>query len=115
MSGFVYFNIYLPQGKGPPDLDVPSEPFRHIWSEQKVLLLGIGDSVADGFGARDGFSYFHRLVKNPVNDSTDMLGKNLSVVFPKLTEKNIAVSGSNSFEHVEKIRTIQPQSLMFLG
>ena len=77
ISGVVYFNIYLPQGKGPAGPDVPAEPFRHIWSEQKVLLLGIGDSVTDGFGARDGFSYFDRLIKNPASDSPDMLGKNL--------------------------------------
>jgi lysophospholipase L1-like esterase len=109
-SGFVYFNIYLPQGKGPAGPDVPSEPFRHIWSEHKVLLLGIGDSVTDGFGARDGFSYFDRLIKNPPNDSPDMLGKNLSLVFPKLEAKNIAVSGSDSLDHIKKIRNIQSQS-----
>jgi lysophospholipase L1-like esterase len=114
-SGVVYFNIYLPHGKGPAGPDVPSEPFRHIWSEQKVLLLGIGDSVTDGFGARAGFSYFDRLIKNPAGDSQDMLGKNLSVVFPKLEAKNIAVSGSNSFSHINKILTLQPQSPDVLG
>jgi lysophospholipase L1-like esterase len=114
-SSFVYFNIYLPQGKGPAGPDVPSEPFRHIWSEQKVLLLGLGDSVTDGFGARNGFSYFDRLVKTPAGDSPDMLGKNLSLVFPKLEAKNIAVSGSNSFSHINKILALQPQPPDVLG
>jgi lysophospholipase L1-like esterase len=114
-SGVVYFNIYLPHGKGPAGPDVPSEPFRHIWSEQKVLLLGIGDSITDGFGARDGFSYFDRLVKNPAGDSPDMLGKNLSLVLPKLENRNIAVSGSDSFNHISKIRALQPQPPDVLG
>jgi lysophospholipase L1-like esterase len=114
-SGVVYFNIYLPHGKGPAGPNVPSEPFSHAWSEQKVLLLGIGDSVTDGFGARDGFSYFDRLIKNPAGDSPDMLGKNLSLVFPKLESRNIAVSGSNSFELAGKIQTLQLQSPDVLG
>ncbi|MGA2678365.1 MAG: SGNH/GDSL hydrolase family protein [Sedimentisphaerales bacterium] len=108
-SGVVYFNIYLPQGAGPAGPNVPSEPFSHIWREQKVMLLGIGDSVTDGFGARKGFSYFDRLVKNPAGDIPDMLGKNLSLVFPNLESKKIAVSGSNSFDHISKIRALQPQ------
>jgi lysophospholipase L1-like esterase len=114
-TGFVYFNIYLPQGKGPAGPDVPSKPFSHIWSEQKVLLLGIGDSVTDGFGARDGFSYFDRLIKNPVGDSPDMMDKNLSLVFPKLKSLNIAVSGSNSSELADRIRSFQPQPSDVLG
>ena len=114
-SGIVYFNIYLPQGKGSAGPDVLSEPFRHIWSEQKVMLLGIGDSVTDGFGARKGFSYFDRLIKNPAGDSPDMLGKNLSLVFPNLESKKIAVSGSNSFDHMRKIQVLQPQPPEVLG
>ena len=69
IAGILYFNVYLPQGEGPAGPDVPAEPFGHIWSEKKVMLLGIGDSITDGFGARDGFSYFERLVKNPIGDS----------------------------------------------
>jgi lysophospholipase L1-like esterase len=114
-SGVVYFNIYLPQGKGPAGPDIPSEPFRRIWSKQKVLLLGLGDSVTDGFGARDGFSYFDRLVKNPAGDSPDMLDKNLSLVFPKLENRNMAVSGSNSLDHIRKIQALQPQPPDVLG
>ena len=114
-SGVAYFNIYLPQGKGPAGPNVPSEPFRHIWSEQKVLLLGIGDSITDGFGARIGFSYFDRLIKNPAGDSPDMLGKNMSLVFPNLESRKIAVSGSNSFDHISKIRALQPQPPDVLG
>jgi len=114
-SGIAYFNIYLPNGKGPAGCDVLSEPFRHTWSKQKVMLLGIGDSVTDGFGARNGFSYFDRLIKNPAGDSPDMLGKNLSLVFPNLESKKIAVSGSNSFDHIRKIQALPPQPLDTFG
>ena len=104
-----YFNVYLPQGVGPAGPEVPTEPFKHVWSEKKVLLLGIGDSITDGFGAREGFSYFERLVKNPPGDSPDMMGKNLSVVFPNLTTKNIAGSGTTLIEHYSVITSLEKQ------
>ncbi|MBN2019110.1 MAG: SGNH/GDSL hydrolase family protein [Sedimentisphaerales bacterium] len=106
-GGILYFNFYLPQGKGPAGPDVPAEPFNHIWSEKKVSLLGIGDSITAGFGARDGYSYFDRLIKNPDEDCPDMLGKNLSVVFPNLTSINIASSGSTSIYHLTSIIALQ--------
>jgi lysophospholipase L1-like esterase len=112
-GGIVYFNVYLPQGEGTAGPDVPAEPFKHIWSEKKVLLLGIGDSITDGFGARDGFSYFDLLVKNPIGDSNDMSGKNLSAVFPKLTTKNIAASGTTSIQHIEDIKSLKIEPNIF--
>ncbi len=115
VGGILYFNIYLPQGKGPAGPDVPAEPFSHIWSEQPVLLLGIGDSITDGFGARDGFSYFQRLIKNPVGDSPDMSGRNLSVVFPNIEALNISVSGSNSLRHLKDIEQLAPQPADLIG
>ncbi len=113
IAGILYFNVYLPQGKGPAGPDVPAEPFGHTWSEKKFMLLGIGDSITDGFGARSGFSYFERLVKNPVGDSPDMLGKNLSAVLPNLTTKNIASSGTTSIRHRAEIKMLQqyPQEI----
>jgi lysophospholipase L1-like esterase len=110
VGGYLYFNLYLPVGTGPAGPDVPAEPFGHIWSERKVLLLGIGDSVTAGFGVPKDYSYFERLVKNPENDSNDMLGKNLSKVLPNLTKKNVAVSGSTSLQHLERqVKRLQPQ------
>ena len=136
IAAVVYFNVYLPQGTGPAGPDVPLEPFKHVWSNRKVMLLGIGDSITAGYGAREGFSYFDRLVKNPApdsrsprgeaegparlaeddesrrasrggGDSPDMPGKNLSTVFPNLETQNLAVSGSTSFEHYEVIKSLQ--------
>jgi lysophospholipase L1-like esterase len=115
IAGILYFNVYLPQGKGPAGPNVPFEPFGRVWSEKKVMLLGIGDSITDGYGARDGFSYFERLVKNPTGDSPDMSGKNLSAVLPNLTTKNIAVSGSTSIEHFAVIQALEKQPDYALG
>ena len=105
--GYLYFFIMQPPGKGPAGPDIPQEPFAEVWSKNKVVLLGIGDSITDGYGSTgygstEGFSYFNRLVSNPGNDSEDTQGRNLSKVFPNLTANNISVSGSVSTEHLEK-------------
>jgi len=114
-ANILYFNVYLPLGSGPAGPNVPNKPFSYIWSDQEVLLLGIGDSITDGFGATEGFSYFERLIKNPEGECEDMLGKNLSVVLPKLKAKNISVSGSVSLEHLGRIRSLKPQPTDVLG
>ena len=112
---FLYLNIYLTEGSGPAGPSVPEEPFKKIWSDQNILLLGLGDSITDGFGASKGFSYFDRLVKNPPQDSEDMQGKNLSVVFPNLKTENLAVSGSTSLHHLKQIQKLEQQSSDVLG
>jgi hypothetical protein len=65
------------------------------------MLLGLGDSVTAGFGARRGYSYFDLLVKNSPDDSVEMRGLCLSTVIPNLQVKNRAVSGSTSLQHLE--------------
>ena len=112
---FVYFNVCLTAGIGPAGPVVPAEPFKQIWSQKPVLLLGVGDSITDGFGAPKGYSYFDRLIENPPADSCDMAGRNLSVVFPKLTAQNIAVSGSASEQHLKVIQDFPVQSSDILG
>lgn len=64
-----------------------------------MLLVGIGDSVTAGFGARKGYSFFDRLIQNPPDEWPDMKGLSLSSVFPNLSHTNLAVSGSTSLEH----------------
>jgi lysophospholipase L1-like esterase len=65
-------------------------------------LVGLGDSVTAGFGARKGYGYFDRLVKNPPDEFIDLNGICLSAVMPKLQFTNFAISGSTSLEHVER-------------
>jgi lysophospholipase L1-like esterase len=115
ISAFLYFNVFLTAGTGQAGPGVSTEPFKQIWSQRPVLLLGIGDSITDGFGAPEGYSYFDRLIKNPPNDSCDMAGRNLSVVFPELTAQNIAVSGSTSAQHLKTIQDFPVQSSDTLG
>lgn len=103
---YLYFFIQRPAGSGPAGPDIPPDPFQKIWSTEKVVFLGIGDSITDGYGAtgygtRKSFSYFNRLVSNPKGDSTGIEGRNLSNVFPNLTADNISVSGSVSEEHLQ--------------
>jgi len=98
--GYRYFFLLRPEGSGPAGPVVPAEPFARTWHTGKVKLLGIGDSITEGFGSSKGFSYFERLVGNPDGDSEDMKGKNLSVVFPGLVSQNLAVGGSTSIDHL---------------
>jgi len=112
------FHCYLrrPVGSGPAGPDVPEAPFREVWSDKQVLLLGIGDSVTAGYGARKGYSYFDRLVRNPEGDVADMKGKCLSQVFPNLSARNIAVSGTTSIDHLDRqVPKLEPQPEEVLG
>ena len=99
-AAYVEFYLRLPEGSGPAGPAVAAEPFDRHWTQRKVLLLGVGDSVTAGFGATRGRSYFDRLAANPADEFEDMRGRSLAAVLPNLVTRNIAVSGSNSLEHV---------------
>ncbi|MBI3878790.1 MAG: SGNH/GDSL hydrolase family protein [Verrucomicrobia bacterium] len=100
-AGFHFF-FDKPEGTGPAGPKVPREAFRNVWSPRQVLLVGLGDSVTAGFGARRGYSYFDRLVANPPDEFADLAGINLRVVFPNLTVTNLSLSGSTSPQHAAK-------------
>jgi hypothetical protein len=99
-AGYLYFWQSRPIGTGPAGPRVPISAFSRIWSEKHFLLIGIGDSVTAGFGARYGYSYLDRLVTNPPEEFEDMSGKCLQAVLPHLKFTNLAVSGSTSSEHI---------------
>ena len=74
------------------------------WTERPVLLLGIGDSITRGLGAKSvEHSFFQRLLVNPEDEWEDMRGRCLSAVLPNLTSENLSVSGSTSLEHAALI------------
>jgi lysophospholipase L1-like esterase len=100
---YVEFNFHLTEGTGPAGPAVPEEPFQRPWTERKVLLLGLGDSVTAGFGATRGHSYVDRLAANPADEFEDMRGRSLSAVLPNLEIRNMAVSGSDSLQHVRTV------------
>jgi lysophospholipase L1-like esterase len=70
----------------------------------------LGDSVTAGLGARKGYSYFDRLLENPVDEFEDMKGVHLGRVFPSLRATNLAVSGTTSREHLERQMPRLPES-----
>ena len=102
-SGLFYRHFWLthPIGNGPAGRAVDRSLFEESWTDRPVMLLGLGDSVTDGFGASGGKSYFDRLVKNPSDEFDDMLGINLRAVIPNLEVHNLSMSGTTSQELVD--------------
>ena len=117
-AGLVYRHFWLarPVGDGPAGPDVPGEPFQTTKTERHVLLLGIGDSVTAGLGAsRPELSYFSRLVKNPAHEYQGMRGRCLSALFPNLATTNVAISGTNSIQHLRTIEDLPEQDSNVTG
>jgi len=98
LAAWLVFQIARPFGKGPAGPAVSRELFSSAWTSNRVLFVGLGDSVTAGFGARKGYSYFDRLAKNPADEFEEMKGICLASVFPKFQFTNLAVSGSTSSE-----------------
>ncbi len=114
-AAYRYLLLSLPVGEGPAGPAVSREPFARPWTSRKVLLLGLGDSVTAGYGARKGYSYFDLLVANPPDEFADMRGLNLKAVMPGLSARNLAASGSTSPEHLDAIRKhleVQPADVL---
>ncbi len=99
--GYRHFWLARPVGEGPAGPAVPREAFTKTWTDRKVLLLGVGDSVTAGFGASAGHSYFDRLAANPADEFEDMQGISLAAVLPNLRTQNLARSGSTSIGHLD--------------
>ena len=103
--GYIRFYISRPVGSGPAGPVVARESFDKPWSDRQVLLLGIGDSVTAGLGAKNAnHSYFQRLVANPADEFAELQGLCLSRVLPNLKTMNLAISGSTSITHAEVVR-----------
>jgi lysophospholipase L1-like esterase len=98
----VYFYRIRPIGSGPAGPQVSASVFENTWSDRPILLIGLGDSVTAGFGARRGYSYFDLLITNSPTEHPDMLGKCLGAVLPHLTFTNLSQSGSTSGEHADR-------------
>ena len=115
-AGYYWFVLARPLGSGPAGPNVLGEPFQHIWSEQKILLLGWGDSITAGFGMPKGYGYVEWMLDNPPDEFDDMKGICLRKVLPNITVLNKSVSGSTSLEHRQWIDTkIETQPEDFFG
>ena len=97
----LYFRYALPIGRGPAGPALTRGTFSAPWSMRLILVVGLGDSVTAGFGARKGYGYFDRVVTNAAEDSADIKGLSLAAVLPNLRSTNLAVSGSTSTELIK--------------
>ncbi len=106
---FRSFWLVRPVGAGPAGPHVSRAPFEHAWTQRKVLVLGLGDSVTAGFGAKKpSHTFFNRLTRNPPDEFPEMQGLCLSAVLPNMETDNIAVSGTTSLSHLDTIRDHLP-------
>ncbi len=96
-----HYRYDRPIGAGPAGPTVPRDAFASVWTERRVVLLGLGDSVTQGLGASPGRTYFTQLWKNPKDEFADMRGINLKEVLPRLEPLNLAISGTTSIECVD--------------
>src|SRR5208337_394463 len=71
---YLYLSFSLPVGEGPAGPLIARTAFTHPWTARPVLLVGLGDSVTAGFGARRGYAYFDRLITNPPDEFADLSG-----------------------------------------
>ncbi len=70
-----------------------------------MQLVGIGDSITAGLGAKSpSHTFFNRVIRNPKNEFPELKGICLSAVLPNLQSQNLAISGSESDTHLAVIR-----------
>ncbi len=101
---YIQFFLARPVGSGPAGPTVRRDAFEKVWTTQPVKLVGIGDSITAGLGARSvDHTFFKRMIENPADEYADMQGVCLSKVFPALEFENLAISGSTSMTHAEVI------------
>jgi lysophospholipase L1-like esterase len=106
IAGFAFYRmrfLLMPpsMGSGPAGPDVPSQPFENVWSERNVVLLGIGDSITNGFGAPKELGYFELLKTNNDEYHSGMKNKNLKTVLPNLTTRNLSRDYTVTQEHLD--------------
>jgi lysophospholipase L1-like esterase len=95
-----------PEGSLEGQPEVAGAPFAKAWTDRKVRLVGLGDSVTAGYGAGAGHGYFDRLAVNPTDEAGAMRGLSLSKVFPLLAARNHAVNGTNSIDHAGHVASV---------
>lgn len=106
---YIEFCLSRPVGSGPAGPTLDAAPFSEVWTERPVQVVGIGDSITAGLGARSpSHTFFNRLLNNPADEYPDMRGICLSAVLPNLQSENFAISGSESCTHLEVILETLP-------
>lgn len=107
---YIQYFMTRPIGEGPAGPSVSRIAFEKPWTDRAVHVIGIGDSITAGLGAKSpDHTFFNRLITNPIDEFDDMKGLCLSTVVPKLSHENFAISGSTSQEHLAVIEDRLPQ------
>lgn len=114
---YIQFFLARPIGIGPAGPAVSRSAFEKPWTDKPIKLIGIGDSITAGLGARSqDHTFFNRLVKNPPDEFPDMQGICLSSLFTNLKFENLAISGSTSMTHREVIESkLEPHAAEVFG
>lgn len=106
---YIEFCLSRPVGDGPAGPSVDATFFEQTWTDQPVQLVGLGDSITAGLGAKSSrHTFFNRLIRNPNDEYEDMDGLCLTSVLSNLDSENFAISGSESMTHLEVIRETMP-------
>lgn len=105
-TGFAFWRlrfVLMPpsMGSGPAGPSVPSESFETIWTDREVVLIGIGDSITNGFGAPTGQGYFKLLENNQDEIYSDMQNKDLKTVLLNLSSHNYSQDYTVTQEHID--------------
>ncbi|QDV56983.1 SGNH/GDSL hydrolase family protein [Rosistilla oblonga] len=113
---YIELTLRRPIGSGPAGPEVAREAFTEPWSSRQFKLLGIGDSVTAGLGAKSAaHSYFQRMLRNPEDEFAGMQGICLSRVLPNIEAENLAVSGSTSPMHWERVQRLPTHAVETFG
>lgn len=72
---YIQFMLARPIGSGPAGPKVARERFDKLWVDKPVRVIGIGDSITAGLGARSkDHTFYNRLLQNPDDEYADMKG-----------------------------------------
>ena len=102
---YLEFSLARPVGEGPAGANVDPNHFASTWTQRRVRVIGIGDSITAGLGAKSpSHTFFNRMLENPRDEYPSMQGVCLSSVLPNLESENFAISGSESSVHLDVIK-----------
>lgn len=104
--GYGVLRIYLitrvlPMGVGPAGPSVAVAPFDGVWSLDKYILVGLGDSITRGLGTSRPYTYFQLLAQNDNEQYPEMAGCDLASVLPNLEFKNYAQDFTVTQQHID--------------
>ncbi|WP_442505815.1 SGNH/GDSL hydrolase family protein [Novipirellula sp. SH528] len=107
--GYIEYYLARPVGEGPAGPQVDASAFRKTWSKDPIQVIGVGDSITAGLGAKSpSHTFFNRVITNPSDEFADLDGVCLSAVLPNLKVENFAISGSESKTHLDVIQNTIP-------